>query len=125
MANEKKAAIAETMEKNLDEISAADFLSALDAGGLSVYSLRIWPEKKKVELLTEPERFTGIKAGALLKGLAEKKKVELEKLDPSEAVVNPKRAGREVDFDPRDVLRDPVFISEVAREIAAQLRTGR
>jgi hypothetical protein len=125
MAEPKQAAISDVLEKNLNDISAADFLSALDSGGLSVYSLRVWPEKKKYELYLEPEHYGGIKAGSLIKGIAEKKKVELEKLSPVEDWRWPKRAAREVDFDPRDLLRDPDFIRELAREVAVQLRNIR
>ena len=125
MDQQKHAAIDNVAEKTLNDISAADFLSALDAGGLSVHSLRVWPEKKKYELYAEPENYGGVKVGVLVRGIAEKKKVEMEKPDLLEDWRFPKRAVREVDFDPRDLLRDPEFIRDLAREVAHQLRNTR
>ena len=111
-------------EKKLSEISAADFLTALNAGGVSFQAQqRIWPEKKKVELWAEPENLGGVRAGDLLNALkVEKKKVELEK-NPATEMVKP--IGIENVTNPRDLLRDPDFIGQVAREVANQLRFGR
>jgi hypothetical protein len=53
---------------------------------------------------------------------AEKKKVELEK-NPATEIVKP--VGVENVTNPRDLLRDPEFIGQVAREVANQLRFGR
>ena len=57
MPQEKKAAIDMDMlgDKSLGEVSAADFLTALNAGGLTLQHLTVWPEKKKIELYIEPE----------------------------------------------------------------------
>ena len=33
-------------DKSLGEVSAADFLTALNAGGLTLQHLTVWPEKK-------------------------------------------------------------------------------
>jgi hypothetical protein len=126
MSSEKRAAIDLDAigEKQLSEISAADFLTALNAGGISAQvHHRIWPEKKKVELWAEPENLGGVKVGDLLNVIkAEKKKVELEK-PPSTEIV--KAVGVENVTNPRDLLRDPEFIGQVAREVANQLRFGR
>jgi len=111
-------------EKKLSEISAADFLTALNAGGVSFQAHhRIWPEKKKVELWVEPENLGGVRVGDLVNVIrAEKKKVELEKNPAAEIV---KEVGVENVTNPRDLLRDPDFIGQVAREVANQLRFNR
>lgn len=127
MSTEKRAAIDldAISQKKLSEISAADFITALNAGGISLQAqLRIWPEKKKVELFVEPENLGGVSVGDLLNVVrAEKKKVELEK-NPVAEIVKP--VGTEnMTTNPRDLIRDPDFISQVAREVANQLRFGR
>ena len=123
MAEQKQAAIPDVEEKSLNEISAADFLDALNAGGHSVIEVHRWSEKKKVELWVEPENFSGIKVGGLLRGLKEKKKFEIEKPPLTEDFR--KVRGAEDYFDSRNAVRDPDFIREVAREVAIQLRGGR
>jgi hypothetical protein len=79
VAPEKKAAIDEQLaEQTLGEISAADFLKALNRGGL-VSDLVVWPEKKKVELYIEPENLEKVNFGRLIEIIrGEKKKRELE-----------------------------------------------
>jgi hypothetical protein len=114
MAQKKAAISPEAIDhKKLNEISAADFLASLNAGGTSTVSaLRVWPEKKKLELWAEPEGFGGVTAGAFREWLRrEKKKLELEKPPGLEGFV-----------DPRDFLRDPVFIKDVAKEVALELK---
>jgi hypothetical protein len=106
----KKAAIdyERIMETPLSEVSAADFLTALDQSGQAQH-LTYWPEKKKYELYLEPERVGEIPVGRLIDILkGEKKKVELEKLDPGEQI---KRVAEDV-LDPRERL---VFDSLVQR----------
>ncbi len=128
MAAERQAGIDadELQSRTLNDISAADFLSALtsdDALGMQV--MRHWPEKKKIELLVEPENYGKLRVVDLLKGIREKKKVELEKHPRLEWDI-PKNIGSEFEWqDPRDLLRDPVIIREIAREIAVQLRGMR
>ena len=81
MAATKKAPIDidDLATKELREISAADFLAALEAGGLSARDLIVWPEKKKVELWVEPENFGRVRVGPIIDIIrGEKKKVELE-----------------------------------------------
>jgi hypothetical protein len=110
-------------EKALSDVSAADFLAALDGTGIgAVAHLRTWPEKKKVELWAEPEHFGGVRVSDLVRGIREKKKLELEKSPVAEMIQKP--VGVENVLDPRDVLRDPAFIGAVAREVATQLRAG-
>jgi hypothetical protein len=119
MAIERKAAIEldEIREKTLDQVSAADFLTALGTSGhQGATFFRAWPEKKKYELWAEPEFNKGINIGSLLKGIAEKKKVELEK-DPRPEVS--KLPGAETVIDPRATLIDPVAL---AGEVVRQLR---
>jgi hypothetical protein len=115
--NERKAAIdLEAIEsKTLDSISAADFVSALTgAGTTGAQALRVWPEKKKVELFVEPENAGKITVGGLLKGVREKKKVELEKPVGSEFEL----------INPKDLVTNPAFreaVTIVARDVVAQL----
>jgi hypothetical protein len=96
----KKAAIdfEKIMETPLNAISAADFLTALEQNGQARH-LMYWPEKKKYELFLEPERLPEITIGRLIDILkGEKKKAELEKLDPGEYV---KRTAEDV-LDPQE-----------------------
>jgi hypothetical protein len=120
MSEQRRAAIDldAIQEKTLREISAADFLEALEAGGASLGNLRPWPEKKKVELLVGPENLSGMSLGGLLKGLREKKKVELE--------IDVKSRAAEGEFiDPRDLVSNPAVATliqqTVATEVARQL----
>jgi hypothetical protein len=112
MAESKKAAIDldDIQEKALDQVTAADFLNALNNSGVrGAVVMRVWPEKKKVELLLEPEFPRGITVGRLIDRLAEKKKYELEK-----------RVGAEGEWiDPRQFVVDPV---EIAKEVVRQLK---
>lgn len=115
MSDKRKAAITieSIAEKKLSEISAADFLEALDTRGVtSIAGIRVWPEKKKLEYLLEPENLGGVRLGDLLRGVfAEKKKLELEKANPAEMV-----------HDPRVLIRDPEFIKELAVAVAKQIK---
>ncbi len=124
MANGKKAAIDldDIRGKALDQVSAADFLMALNnSGRVGAMVMRAWPEKKKVELLLEPEFNKGINIGVIVDRLQEKKKYELEKDLRSEAY---KHIGAEHEiFDPRRFIVDPVEIAtEVARQLKAESR---
>jgi hypothetical protein len=125
MPAERKASIdPNALEgKTLDQITAADFLSALETTGLSaVQALRVWPEKKKVELWNEPEHYNKVSVGDILTVIrAEKKKYEFEKSPWMERF---KQLGEDV-VDPRDYLRDPVVIDQIAHEVARQLRFMR
>jgi hypothetical protein len=82
---DKLAAISmdEIGERTLGEISAAEFLSALDGEGVALDSLATWPEKKKKELWEDTENYKVVRAidiRDVLVGIrTEKKKVELEK----------------------------------------------
>lgn len=111
----------ELSDRTLSDISAADFLKALgESGGVGMHALHHWPEKKKYELLLEPEDFGGVRVADLIRGVREKKKFELEKPPGVEIDFKP---GREDWWrDPRQALRDPEFIREIAREVAIQLR---
>jgi len=125
MANERRAAIdLEALEsKTLDSISAADFVTALtSAGPAGAYTFRFWPEKKKYELYTEPENAGKVTLGGLLKGVREKKKVELEKDLRPEVY---KELGSENELlNPKDLVTNPAFreaVTTVAREVMSQL----
>ncbi len=103
MSAKRKAAIApdNIAEKKLDEISASDFLAALEKDSVS---LTVWPEKKKVELHREPETWSKFRVIDIIEVLRDKKKWELEKhpgyerlRDPIEEVINPAVYDRLVD----------------------------
>jgi len=111
--NQKRASIDmdEIRKKNLGEVSAADFMEALNlSGGTAIRHFNIWPEKKKYELWSEPEH--NINVGKVFDFLNEKKKRELEKPPLYEGV-----------FDPASLIRDPDFIQQVAMEVTKQLKT--
>lgn len=118
MAEAKKAAIdLDTIgDKRLSEVSAVDFLAALDVGGLASNQLYVWPEKKKVELWVEPEH---IYLGKILvkdffeQMRKEKKKLELEKFP-----------GFENWRDPRDLVYDDL-LNRLTRDLEDRLRVRR
>jgi len=116
MPQEKKAAIDMDVlgDKSLGEVSAADFLTALNAGGLTLQHLTVWPEKKKIELYIEPENLGRVQLKDVIVVIrVEKKKVELEK--------NP---GFENWRDPRDFPYEDL-LNRLTRDIEARLRMGR
>jgi hypothetical protein len=116
MAQTKKAAIDldKLGEKKLADVSAADFLTALDAGGIELRHFTVWPEKKKVELWQEPENYGRISVkDIVIRIQVEKKKVELEKFP-----------GGETWRDPRELTYDNL-LDRLTRDIEARLRVGR
>jgi hypothetical protein len=116
MEQKKKAAIdMDAIEKKrLDEISAADFLSALNAGGIALDHLTVWPEKKKVELWREPESYGEINVADIIARIrAEKKKIELEKFP-----------GFETWRDPRNPFYEEL-LERLTRDIEAKLDIGK
>jgi hypothetical protein len=125
VGEEKRAAIDpdDVNSRALSDISAADFLSALDAGGLSPAALTVWPEKKKVELWSEPESYSKINLGHVIVVIKEKKKYELEMRKPIRAEVDYKAPGTEMEWRKRggedwgDMVnfRGPVYERLVAR----------
>ena len=126
MAEERRAAIdAEAIEnKPLASLSAVDFLTALNgAGAVGAHAMRFWPEKKKYELYAEPENLGKTTLGGLLKGVREKKKVELEKDLRTE--VSHKLPGAEIEvLNPQDLVINPAFreaVTVIAREVVNQL----
>lgn len=79
----KKSAAIEpdaTEDREIGQITAKDFLNILDKEGLGAGALsNVLPEKKKLELYTEPEWTKAIKVKDLVRVLkTEKKKTELE-----------------------------------------------
>jgi hypothetical protein len=66
-------------ERTLDEVKASDFLEALNAGGMAIHYLAVWPEKKKVELWAERETVGRIPVKDVIEVVrTEKKKQERE-----------------------------------------------
>jgi hypothetical protein len=124
---EKRAAIDvdAMLEKPLDQLSAADFVTVLTSSGASgLHLLRYWPEKKKYELFVEPENYGTVNIGVIFKGVREKKKYEIEKEVLPEDLRKP--AGAEFELNFREVLVSPVVQEKlqeiVAKEVARQLR---
>lgn len=115
----KQAAIpADVLERRLDELSAADFLTALGEAKLGQPELGILADKKKYELWVEETPIQKIPLKDLIERLrGEKKKLELEKPARWEYL---KRAV-ELEIDPREVFRDPAVIEEIATQVAAKL----
>lgn len=112
-------------QKTLSEVSAADFLTALGTGGMgAMRALKVWPEKKKVELYLEPENLTTVRVRDVINVVTEKKKVELEK-PPGVEFDAVKSSASERIGDFRELIRDPEFIGQLAKEVAAQLRGMR
>ncbi len=112
--NDRKAAIAkdDLSDKTLDQVSAAEFLSALDRNSVSI---TVWPEKKKLELYTEPENWGRFRFRDVFDVItSEKKKYELEKLPGFERVRDP--IGERVNPAIYDRLAD-----QIAERIAARL----
>jgi hypothetical protein len=106
----RKAAIKPEIlgNKRLSEISAADFLEALNSGGKTAASaIRVWGGKKLAEYWVEPENG----GGGLPDWWNRKKWLEREKPPGIEALT-----------DIRDLIRDPVFIKEMATAVAAELK---
>ncbi|MGB5051741.1 MAG: hypothetical protein WBO46_22535 [Caldilineaceae bacterium] len=93
-------------QKTLTEISAADFLAALEQSDVSIRRLVGLPEKKKVEFWSEPETVPDNTVGDLLSYIRnEKKKLELES---------------EPDFENWQKIRE-VRYSELVARIAADV----
>jgi hypothetical protein len=116
MSEQKRAAIDidKLGDKKLSEISAADFMAALDAGGVKLDHLTLWPEKKKVELWAEPENYVKIRVIDIIRVIrTEKKKVELEKFP-----------GFEMWRDPREQVYDEL-LNRLARDLETKFRVGR
>jgi hypothetical protein len=110
----------ELLERPLGELSAADFLTALSHPKLDQRIVSILPDKKKYELWIDEGGLPQLNLQDLLDRLrGEKKKLELEKF-PYEQV----KLSREGVFDPRELLRDPIIIDEIATQVAARLRQG-
>jgi hypothetical protein len=113
MEKAKKAAIDidQVRSKTIQEVSAADFLAALEEADVSVQQLVGLPEKKKVELWVEPEDPPSLTTGDLIDWIrAEKKKVELE--------VPP-------DFEDWQKVRETRYnelVTRVAKDVEAKLR---
>lgn len=128
MPPEKRAAIDpdDLQDRRLNEITAADFLSALSlkgADGLRFFYA--WPEKKKYELYVDPESHGTLTLGTLVIRIREKKKIELEKDLRSELFHKHNVAEHEW-LHPRDLVTNPAVVDvireEVASEVARQLR---
>ncbi len=117
----KQAAVpADVTDRQLGELSAVDFLTALRTAQVSHVELGILADKKKYELWVEETPIDKISIKDLVERLrGEKKKLELEK-PPQVENLYLKRAV-ELPFDPRDVFFDPRVIDEIATQVAAKL----
>jgi hypothetical protein len=116
MSEGKKAAIDidELGNKTLSEVTAAEFLTALSAGGLTLKELVVWPEWKKIALLLEPEDLGKISLkDIIIRIQVEKKKHELEKIP-----------GVENWRDPQGSFYEDL-LNRLTQDIEARLRTSR
>lgn len=89
--NERKAAIdfEKLASKKLSEVSAKDFLDALQAQKL-LGSIGVIQKDKRVEYILEPERVPDIDVKTLIEVVRDRKKwLELEKFPLSEGFVHP------------------------------------
>ncbi len=79
----------DVQDAELRQISADQLLAALNADGLGTQALRLFPDKKKLELVVEPENLGAVKVKDLIQVLRhEKKKTELEVFDDLRARVS-------------------------------------
>ena len=89
---EKRAAIdIDTLgDKTVEEISAAELVEVLDAGGSAALGhIGVLPEKKKAELETDQPRVKDLRVRDLINiVVVEKKKKELEKPPWAEAIID-------------------------------------
>jgi hypothetical protein len=109
---------ADLADRPIGELSAVELMSALRGAQLEPGALAILPDKKKFELWVDEDGINKLNLGDLLDKLrGEKKKVELEKLQ----IEIPHKLAREAVIDPADVLRDPVFIDQIAEQVARRL----
>ena len=112
MEQTKKAAIDvdQIRSKTLHEISAADFVTALEQANISIQRVVDLPEKKKLELLVEPEDPPTIDVGVIIDWMRnERKKTELE-LPP--------------DFDNWKKIREARY-KELVASVARDIETAR
>lgn len=118
MSTKRAAVPADLAERRLGELSAIDFLGALQSAKVSQVELGVLADKKKFELWVEETQIDKLAIKDLLERVrGEKKKLELEKNPRHEYL---KRAV-ELEIDPREVLIDPVVIEEIATQVAAKL----
>ena len=93
MPDKKRAAVKkDVLDKKLSEISADEFLVALNKGEISAQHLAVWPEKKKTELEIDPviNRLKDLKLKDFFQIIrGEKKKLELEKFAGYERLRDP------------------------------------
>lgn len=109
---------ADLADRPIGDLSAVDLMNALRGARLDPGALAILPDKKKFELWVDEDGINKLNLGELLDKLrGEKKKLELEKFQ----VEIPHKLARETVVDPTDVLRDPVFIDQIAEQVSRRL----
>jgi hypothetical protein len=107
----------ENLQRPLGELTAVEFLTALDHPSVDKQSLAILPDKKKFELWVEEDGISKMTVVDLLDRLrGEKKKLELEKFRIEDV-----KLVRENVVDPAEVLRDPAVIDQIAAQVAQRL----
>jgi hypothetical protein len=114
---ERRSAIPpdELLERPIEQLSAAEFISALNHPDLDQTAVRLLPDKKKYELWVEEIDVTKLTTRALIDRLRnEKKKAELE--------VPTKRLIEVNEPDPRTFVISPVLVEAIAERVAERLQ---
>ena len=114
---ERRSAIPpdELLERPIEQLSAAEFISALNHPALDQAAVRLLPDKKKYELWVEEVDVTKLTTRDLVDRLRnEKKKVEIE--------LTTKRVTEIDEPDPRTFLISPVVIEAIAERVAERLQ---
>lgn len=118
---ERNAAIAadeKLLDRQLGQLSAAEFLQVLGRVDFDRSALQILPDKKKYELWVDESGLPKIPVRELFERLRrEKKKLELEKFR-----IEDLKLQVEFDFDPTRRFIDPRVIEEIASRVAEKLR---
>jgi hypothetical protein len=114
---ERRSAIPpdELLERPIEQLSAAEFISALNHPALDQAAVRLLPDKKKYELWVEEIDVTKLTTRDLVDRLRnEKKKVEIE--------LTIKRVTEVDEPDPKNLLISPVLVEAIAERVAERLQ---
>jgi hypothetical protein len=116
---DKRSAIPpdELLERPIEELSAAEFIYALNHPDLDQTAVRLLPDKKKYELWVEETDVTKLTPRDLIDRLRnEKKKYELE----PPVILKP--PPPEYDLSRLNPLNDPPFLEALAARVAEKLK---
>jgi len=114
---ERRSAIPpdELLERPIEQLSAAEFISALNHPDLDQAAVRLLPDKKKYELWVEETDVTKLTTRDLVDRLRnEKKKVEIE--------LTVKRQVEIDEPDPKSFVISPDLVEAIAERVAERLQ---